>query len=316
MTMMVSLDAQPNTMRGFVAGAITQENTYSVLGQPFVGQSAGYGFQVSEGIAQTQLVRESYQAAVHEGDGYNQHGFSFPVNTPSGVYQNLLYAVHGAQFNYDLLKNLKLIVLGSFVCGDLVYDGDLNDYPTVLVAGYCWTQKNLRALHYADGISPISNAVVYHSSGSANENDNLSTFGRLYSWYSAVNIPEGSMDAPVTDDNGYVQGACPNGWHIPTMLEINALQTIATVELSSPDTWLQPNDNVGGELYSALASGVYNSNHNRFEGLHTQTDFWSVMGDASNSKGTALQLTYYCDGPMLVQLPTADALSVRCVRNH
>lgn len=50
--------AQSGTMSGFVAGAITQESTYSVLGQPFIGTSEGHGLQVTEGIAQAQLVRQ------------------------------------------------------------------------------------------------------------------------------------------------------------------------------------------------------------------------------------------------------------------
>ena len=306
---------QPNTMSGFVAGVITQDNTYSVLGQPFVGQSAGYGYQVSEGIAQSQLVREEYSAEVNYSAGYEAHGFFYPMSTPPGLYHSYLYNVHGAQYHYDLLKILDLKVV-PIPCGDDVLDVDLNLYPTVAVAGYCWTKKNLMVEHFPDGETVIPGAMVYSGGIYNNEGANLSTHGRLYTWYSAVNVPEGGSSLPIPDGNGFVRGICPDGWHIPTIVEFNALLSVPANALRSPETWLLPNSNVGGDHFAALASGLYNSDKNRFEGMQTETDFWSDLGNPSTSTGTALQLAYHCSDPGLVQYLATRALSVRCVRNY
>ena len=309
------LSAQPETMSGFVAGAVTQENTYSVLGQPFVGTSEGNGYQVTEGIAQTQLVREEYSEAVNYSAGYNAHGFYYPMSTPVGLYHDYLYYGHGGPYHYDYVKVLDLEVV-AIPCGDDVYDVDHNMYPTVAVAGYCWTKKNLMVEHFPDGVTVIPGAMVYSGSVYNNVESNLTTYGRLYTWHSAVNVPENSSAIPAPDEDGFVRGICPEGWHIPTIVELNSLLAISSNELCSSETWVQSSSNVGDNQFAALASGFYNSERERFESMHTETDFWSAQDISSTSNGTVLQLVYHCSDPMIVQCPASNAMSVRCVRNH
>lgn len=308
------LSAQPQTMSGFVAGAVTQENTFSVLGQPFVGTSEGSGYQVTEGIAQSQLVREEYTATVNYSAGYNDHGFSYPWNTPVGVYNDYLYYVHDAQYHYDFVKVLNLEVV-AIPCGDDVYDVDLNSYPTVAVAGYCWTKKNLKVEHFPDGVTLIPGAMVYNGSLYNDEVANLSTYGRLYTWYSAVNVPENGNALPVSDGNGYVRGICPDGWHIPSVIEASALLALGASVIKSTDFWVEPNDNTNVTGFTALPAGSYKSALSRFEGLHSWTGFWTAVGTVANTTGTALQIPYYCDTPSIGDMSSTDAISIRCVKN-
>lgn len=318
--MMLVAAAQPVTMSGFVAGAITQDNTYSVLGQPFVGTSTGYGYQVTEGIAQSQLVRQNTVASVNVGEEFSANGFHYPATTPAGTYNNSSYVVHGAEYYYDLLKTLKLIVLGPFTCGDLVYDGDLNSYPTVYVAGYCWTQKNLMAEHYADGVTEIPEAKVYNSAGYSDVAANLDTYGRLYTWYSAVGVPENGSTLPTADVHGYVQGICPVGWHIPTATEMSALRAIPSADLCSPSLWVNASSNTNSTGFTALPAGKYSAENLRFEGLGTLADWWGDSGAYDPSNHTiivpALECTYFCSDPLETYLFATDAVSVRCVKNH
>lgn len=314
MSVVSALYAQPNTMSGFVAGAITQNNTYSVLGQPFVGTSEGYGYQVTEGIAQSQLEREEFLAVVNLGEGYNQHGFDYPTTISAGEYQGRKYLVHGAVFNYDSLTTLQLVVLGEFNCGNLLYDIDLNHYRTAEIAGNCWTIDNLSSEHYSDG-SQVTGATIYQSNLNGNTSANLATYGRLYTWHSAVNVPSSGGILPVPDGSGYVQGVCPTGWHLPTVTEANALLALGAPALSSTDLWVEPNANNNSSGFSALPAGSYNSAMSRYEGLHSWAGFWTSAGTASTISGTALQLPYYCDTPSLGDMRGADALSVRCVKN-
>lgn len=191
-----SLSAQTVSLSGFTTGSATASNVSVLVGQPFDAIAAQNGYEVAEGLAQAQLVTEEYTATVNEGEAYTEHGFDYPANTSAGTYNDSRYDLGGAVYGYDLLTKLTLNVVKAVTCGGIVYDGDHNPYPMVEVAGYCWTQKNLRAKHYADGITPIATAMVYASAAHPDATANEETYGRLYSWFSAVNVLEGSTSPP------------------------------------------------------------------------------------------------------------------------
>ena len=154
-------------------------------------------------------------------------------------------------------------------------------------------------------------ALVY----SPNEEVNEDTYGRLYTWYSAVNIPEGSFIVPPVDAEGFVRGICPAGWHIPATPEIQVLETYTTDELHSPDHWIiGAGYNTTG--FTLLPAGHYNSALSRFEGLGTDSRFWKIIG-TTTSEPTAFCTSYYCSSYVTVTpIYGADAFSVRCVKNY
>ena len=202
----------------------------------------------------------------------------------------------------------------AFQCGSTFSDVDGNIYQTVYVAGYCWMKSNLKVAHYAGDASAISRAMVYRSPLHPNEIENDSIFGRLYTWYSAVNVPENSTMPPAMDEEGYVRGACPAGWHIPTAEEMAALRNLSAVSLRSTEHWLHPENNTNSTGFTALPAGTYNAALNRYENLLDRTGFWSVDGGTMIGEGLdATYLYYYCEDPMTSMTPKADGLSVRCV---
>ena len=313
MATIVSLNAQTITMQGFYSGSATQNNLSIVLGQPFNSITAQNGYEVTEGLVQAQLVRESYTATVTEGQGYTGHGFQYAEDTPTGTYNDSRYDVHVAPYGYDVITNLVLIVKQFLACGDTVYDGDSHPYPTVSVAGHCWTKKNLYPEHYTDQ-SAINGAMVYHSQLHPNEAENLNTYGRLYTWAAATNS---SADGTIaTDDNGYVQGICPDGWHIPTAEEMAALNAVGIEDLRTAEQWVTPNSNTNSTDFTALPAGMFDSSSQQFIGLHTQTDWWSVSNGTTAITPASTQLQYYCDTPTNGNHNPADGLSVRCVKNE
>lgn len=173
--------------------------------------------------------------------------------------------------------------------------------------------------HYSDH-TDISKALIYNSILYPDVNTNLATYGRLYTWFSAVGTGEGSSTSPVADAHGFVQGICPEGWHIPTLLERTALDAIPAEDLRATTLWTIPNGNTNSTGFTALPAGKFNSTANRFEGLGTETGWWTVV-PCENSTSDALcsssfQIVYYCDTPQLVTNNANDALSVRCVKNH
>ena len=201
----------------------------------------------------------------------------------------------------------------TFQCGGTVSDYDGNVYSTVEMAGFCWMQENLRVTHYASGTF-IPNASVYHFGRLNDQESNLNTYGRLYTWYSAVNVPENSTVAPTADEYGYVRGACPKGWHIPTEAEMSALRALNAEDLRSVQLWLNPQNNTNSTGFTALPAGQYTAANERYEYLLVRTGFWSVDGSTLIGENIdATQLRYNCDVTQVASFSKSDALSVRCV---
>ena len=302
------------TSSGFNAGSKTEYNISAVLGQPFDAIFSGNGYEVSEGVSQAQIVTEEINATVNEGEAYSAEGFYYPAGTPAGTYEDSKYMVGGAQYKYDLRKKLTLHVIKALVCGETVYDGDGNPYSTVAVANYCWTRSNLRATHYADGVTEIESAGVYNAPGFTDESANENTYGRLYTWWSAVNLPEDGSGTLTPDANGYVQGICPDNWHIPTAVEMAALNALSTEDIRTAELWIMPNSNTNSTGFTSLPAGMYNAAHACYEQILLNTGYWS-LSNGTFVPTTVMALPYYCNHPMETAVSASDMLSVRCVKN-
>ena len=363
------LDAQPQTVYGFNAGSKSEQNISMVFGQSFDTEFSGGGYNMSEGVNQSQLMTVTIEDSACVNEPYTDHGYNISdltVGTQSygSTYENNMAEIDG----YDRLTILQLTVfpvyeftanktfsgvfpviegsrlkggedyqvvegentihyltsygcdsvvnLYAMLCPATVEDGDHNTYPTVVVAGYCWTQKNLRSQHYADGVTEIDESMIYHSATYPDKDHNDTTYGRLYTWMSAVNA---DADGHVVPVNGYVQGICPDGWHIPTSVEMMAVKLLPAEEIRTSTLWNLPNNNTNKSGFSALPAGKYNAALSRFEGLGTRADWWTVAPTAvdgvETKHGVSLQLQYYCNTPLEGHPGANDGLSVRCVKN-
>lgn len=111
-----------------------------------------------------------------------------------------------------------------------VTDYDGNVYNTVKIGLQCWMRENLRVTHYEDG-RPLALG------------DSIASFTeRLYYDYPVKHLPlvkRGYLynllavtDSVFFDDDNpfYVQGICPNGWHVPNMWEWDVLRTYLSHE--------------------------------------------------------------------------------------
>ena len=303
------------TSSGFNAGSVWGYNISAVLGQPFDAIFSGNGYEVSEGVTQAQLVIEEIPATVNYGEAYTENGFNYPAGTEVGTYYDSRYIDHGAPYKYDLLKKLTLEVIKVLICGETVYDGDDNPYATVAVANYCWTQKNLRATHYLDvDHTAIEHAEVYNAPGYDDVAANENTYGRLYTWYSAVGLPEDGSGTLTLDAEGYVQGICPDGWHIPTAEEMAALDALSAEDIRTAELWPTPNNNTNSTGFTSLPAGMYNAANGRYEQIHVNTGYWS-LSNGTSVPATATELPYYCNLPLERPVSASDMLSVRCVKN-
>ena len=200
---------------------------------------------------------------------------------------------------------------GEFVCGDTVRDGNGNAYATVQIGALCWTTSNMRAVSYADG-TPIAKAMIYNSERYNDTVANLANFGRLYTWWSAVNVPEGDDTKPAKDTAGFVQGVCPEGWHIPTVAEMQDLRSVPEEDLHSTDFWVLPNANTNSTGFSEVPGGKFSAELDRFEGLYTNSYMWTDSATSSEWV-VACNSRYFCDKASEESIRKGDALSVRCV---
>ena len=311
----VNAQSTVKTSSGFNAGSKTENGISVVLGQPFNAIATGGGYEIAEGVTQAQLVTEAYGANVAYGEGYHDAWFDYDASTAIGIHYGKIYIPFGAPKNYDLLRMLTLNVLGSSVCGSPVVDADGNVYNSVEVAGYCWTQSNLLTRHYADAShTEIEHAEVYKAFGFDDETANENTYGRLYTWYSAVNLPEDGSGTLAPDANGYVKGACPEGWHIPTETEMAALNALSAEDIRTAELWISPNSNTNSTGFTSLPAGLYNAASGQYEQLLMNTGYWS-LSDGTEAPATVAALPYYCNLPLEKAVDATDMLSIRCVKN-
>jgi uncharacterized protein (TIGR02145 family) len=209
---------------------------------------------------------------------------------------------------YGFVDSCKFTVTVIMNCpASVAYEG--GPYRITSLAGLCWTD-NMANKNY-DGGGSIAFAKAYTCPTCPAQLDTI--FGLLYTWYSAVNVPEGSTTLPVPAANGHVQGICPNGFHVPSQVELNLLHLYPVEDLKSTNYWLVPGTNATG--FNALPAGKFNGAMNRFEDMYGFTGWWTSL---SSTDQTAFYnfINYYCHDIMTQELLKSDGLSVRCIMNY
>ena len=202
-------------------------------------------------------------------------------------------------------------------CSGVVTDYDGIDYDVVRVGCQCWTAQNARSTHYSDGTS-VANYSNYDNNPANDE-----TFGKLYSWYSANNVPENDNDTPAAITMGptgpYVQGICPEGWALPSDADYMTLfnTAVTTDKLKEANTpyWLP---GLGGTLpntgFNARGAGYYDGSINRYINLLGETFFWTSEVTTTYQAGHCAVINYYCPDGLIQEQDKGRGQSVRCLR--
>ena len=216
----------------------------------------------------------------------------------------------------DTFRCVQNVLVDFPPCGDgfTAEDGDGNVYETVRVGADCWLKENIRATHYAGTGDSIAVADVYHADLFPDTIFNLQNYGRLYSWYSAVGLPENSTEYPPANADGEVQGVCPVGWHLPTAAELSVLQRYDGVELKAlGDLWVGEVPNNASQ-WSVVPGGMYNITLNRYEELRTGAHLW-LSDDVSPRVSNSAYLRYVCSELEIMRLNKNNGCSVRCAKD-
>lgn len=201
-------------------------------------------------------------------------------------------------------------------CGDgfTAEDGDGNVYETVRIGADCWLKQNIKATHYAGTGDTIPVSDIFCADVFPDTASNLQHYGRLYSWYSAVGLPENSTDSLPSNADGEVQGVCPVGWHLPTASELATLQLYDGPSLKvEGDLWIgeRPTDE---SRFSMAPGGMYNSALDRFEMLKAYAYCW-LADEESSLVGCAMFLKYICSELEITCFDKNNGCSVRCAKD-
>lgn len=108
-----------------------------------------------------------------------------------------------------------------------VTDIDGNVYRTVQLGSQCWMRDNLRTTHFANNDTIIIGyfgSTILRSEAIAMryypgyDSANVPAYGFLYNWRAAMHNAAATNEVP-----SFVQGICPNGWHLPSYDEWQVL---------------------------------------------------------------------------------------------
>jgi uncharacterized protein (TIGR02145 family) len=200
-------------------------------------------------------------------------------------------------------ENDQTVTFNFVACAD----AGGNSYTTVNIGTQVWMAENLKATKYADGtdISPSLMAVCNDDSSTVNK------LGYLYTWNALMNnsVVAGS------------QGACPDGWHVPTVSDYNVLINflggpgVAGQKMKSTDAtyWdnISLNDNSSG--FNALGAG-YKLQSMVFY-YKAQAKYWTSNEEGNNGREVQLQSNTAGLWNMYGSSKTALKASCRCLKN-
>ncbi len=206
-------------------------------------------------------------------------------------------------------------VTSDFICGtSQVMDAENNTYDTVLIGNQCWMKQNLKlgTMLASGSTSPIPNNGTIEKWCYANDPNNCTAYGGLYSWSEAMNdsIIEGA------------QGICPASWHIPTDAQqyelenylkdtptTSCVSTRTGWDCSSAGTKLQSG---GSSNFTGLLAGDRGTD-GTFSGLGSDASFWSSSQSGTSAWNRYLNSSY---ATVFRNLSSeAYGFSVRCLKN-
>lgn len=224
-------------------------------------------------------------------------------------------------FDYNQVVSVEYPPCGTT---DEEFDYEGNRYTVISVGRNCWLAQNLRSTKYYDG-TDIASAEGYYSAENPDKDANAQKYGRLYTWYSAMNVPEGDNNATPAVVHGptgdYIQGACPQGWAVPTQQEYAELWAAAgdasNVKSSDPSTWLPGKEGVApGISFDAPGAGFYNVDAKRYENLLAETYFWSATTGATVQQGVCDVINHYCPQIVTENKMKGQGFSLRCIKKE
>jgi len=273
------------------------------------------------------------------GDGLG--GFSSNVTTlaRATTYYMRAYATNDVGTAYGHEERFTT----DFANCGTVTDVEGNVYKTVVIGTQCWMRENLRTTKYANGTSiqygntTTSSTTAYYYYPDSPEN--VPIYGLLYNWSAAMKNEISSENEP-----SGVQGACPEGWHLPSRVEWNRLSDYVSLQaayycdetlqyiakaFASTSGWEEYEDQcaIGNNLSANNATGLTILPAGYFSGSHAGLGFFAALWSATEQNDNDSLGFYFFlqsvdnglddsgNGKNIGNMFKIFGLSVRCVRN-
>ncbi len=206
-------------------------------------------------------------------------------------------------------------------------DFDDNNYAVVEIGTQLWMAENLKTTHYSEGaaIPLVEDTYAWKALSITDKaycyyNNNLlgvaaDTYGALYTWPAATNGETGG---------GNIQGACPEGWHLPNDTEWTELientsglvwEAGGKLKSTCLSLWEEPNLGATNEAgFSAIPGGYRNFYDGLFYLLGETGGWWSSTED-DVSWAWSHHMWFDYTNVFHVTYGKPGGLSVRCVRD-
>jgi len=196
--------------------------------------------------------------------------------------------------------------------GSLEYGGQT--YKTVKIGNQTWMAENL---NYKPNAETTSECYSY-------SNDNCATYGRLYNWRTAMDLPSSCSDNECAKQiQSKHKGICPSGWHIPSKAEWEVLSNYVQKDkvcnncdakfLKTTSGWNFDGNGTNAYGFSAQPGG-WGKFPNFFD-MGGNGNWWSSSEyDAYGAYARNMNPTYdYTDWDTYSNKMTA--FSIRCLKN-
>lgn len=155
------------------------------------------------------------------GSTFATGGKDTTIKLPSTTTLNypVLVRVTDEDGNVSKVDSAKVIV------GEMITDArDGQRYQIVTIGTQTWMAQNLNYM--------VDSSWWYNNSA-----DSGAKYGRLYTWGSAMSLPDSCNNVSCSNSiNAQHQGICPSGWHIPSTSEISTLTSYISYKFNSPDS--------------------------------------------------------------------------------
>ena len=180
--------------------------------------------------------------------GYNFDGWYTAATGGTMVTESWVYSA-----NVTIYARWTVIPITPPLGGTFTDERDGTIYKKITIGTQTWMAENL---NYDIPESDDGTNLCYENSA-----DNCEKYGRLYRWYTAMDIDESYYDKLWNGSDINHQGICPVGWHLPSDAEWDTLVNFvgdsltAGKKLKSQNGWRNNGNGTDEYGFSALPGG-------------------------------------------------------------
>ena len=194
---------------------------------------------------------------VKEVAGGNIYWPEFGINTLKILEPGKAYFV--------LMNSEAELTFTPWHCGKPFIDPlDGQAYQTIQIGKQCWMAENLNVGIMINGNEEMTDNSVIEKYCYDNDENNCNIYGGLYQWDELMQY----------DTSRFLQGICPEGWHIPTLDEWNILVD----ETGGPPTAGTELKTGGSTGFEALMAGIRDES-GVFGGMDNNTYFYNSVNN-------------------------------------